>query len=48
VLDDAFAVYVIEETDLLVKLLLPIDQLLTLAQSSSIGYVRMAYQPSIP
>lgn len=47
-LDDAFAAYVIEETDLLVKLLLPIDQLLTLAQSSSIGYVRMAYQPSIP
>jgi hypothetical protein len=48
VLSSEFSDYVVEETDLLVKLLLPIDELLTLAKSSSIGYVRIAYQPLIP
>jgi len=48
VLDASFIDYVIEETESLVKLLLPIDELLSLAKSSSIGYVRIAYQPAIP
>lgn len=48
VLDTAFSDAVIEESDSLVKLLLPIDELLTLAESSAIGYVRIAYQPSVP
>ena len=48
VLDAEFADYVVEETESLVKLLLPIDELLTLAKSSSIGYVRIAYQPAVP
>ena len=43
-----FIDYVVEETDSLVKLLLPINELLTLAKSTSIGYVRLAYQPSVP
>jgi len=48
VLDPKFLDYVIEETESLVKLLLPIDELLALAKSSSIGYVRIAYQPAVP
>jgi len=48
VLDAEFVDYVVEETESLVKLLLPIDKLLTLAKSSSIGYVRIAYQPVVP
>jgi len=48
VLSSLFADAVVEESDSLVKLLLPIDELLTLAKSSAIGYVRLAYQPSIP
>ena len=48
VLDAEFVDYVVEETESLVKLLLPIDKLLALAKSSSIGYVRIAYQPAIP
>ena len=48
VLDAEFVDYVVEETVSLVKLLLPIDKLLTLAKSSSIGYVRIAYQPVVP
>ncbi|MFC2082805.1 hypothetical protein ACFLSG_02055 [Candidatus Bipolaricaulota bacterium] len=43
-----FSSYVVEETDSLVKLLLPIDELLALAKSSSIGYVRVPYQPAVP
>jgi len=43
-----FSAYVIEESESLVKLLLPIDKLLSLAKSASIGYVRIAYQPSVP
>ncbi|MCK5246910.1 hypothetical protein KAR02_08430 [Candidatus Bipolaricaulota bacterium] len=48
VLDAEFIDYVVEETESLVKLLLPIDKLLVLAKSSSIGYVRIAYQPAVP
>jgi hypothetical protein len=48
VLDPEFSAYVLEETEDLVKLLCPINELLTLAKSSAIGYVRTAYQPSIP
>jgi len=48
VLATEFTDYVLEETDSLVKLLLPIDELLALAKSTSIGYVRIAYQPFIP
>ena len=48
VLDAEFVDYVVEETVSLVKLLLPIDELLVLAKSSSIGYVRIAYQPVVP
>jgi len=48
VLDTEFVDYVVEETVSLVKLLLPIDELLALAKSSSIGYVRIAYQPVVP
>ena len=48
VLDAEFIDYVVEETESLVKLLLPIDKLLVLARSSSIGYVRIAYQPAVP
>ena len=47
-LDAAFVDYIVDETESLVKLLLPIDELLTLAKSSSIGYVRTAYQPTVP
>jgi hypothetical protein len=48
VLDAAFSGYVLEETTSLVKLLCPISELVTLAKDSAIGYVRTAYQPSIP
>ena len=48
VLAEEFTEYVIEESASLVQLLLPIDELLALAQSTSIGYVRTAYQPSVP
>ena len=48
VLDIDFADYVVEETETLAKLLLPIDELLALAKSTSIGYVRIAYQPAVP
>lgn len=48
VLAPEFSGYVIEESASLAKLLLPIDELLSLAQSTSIGYVRIAYEPSIP
>lgn len=48
VVAEEFGEYVIEESASLVQLLLPIDQLLSLAQSTSIGYVRLPYQPSVP
>ena len=48
VLGAEFTDYAIEETDSLAKLLLPIDELLALAKSTSIGYVRTAYQPAVP
>jgi hypothetical protein len=47
-LDSAFSPYMTEETSTLAKLLLPIDELLALATSESVGYVRTAYQPAVP
>lgn len=43
-----FAAYAIEHGDRLVKLVLPIEQLLALAQSTEIAYVRPPYRPSVP
>lgn len=42
---EGYAPYVESETDALAKLLLPIEKLVGLAQSSEIGYVRPPYQP---
>ena len=47
-LAEPFASYVIEEVEGLAKLSLPIDQLLALARSSAVGYVRVPYHPSVP
>ncbi len=47
-LESTFSVYAIEETESLAKLLLPIDRLIALAGSASVGYVRTAYQPAVP
>ena len=48
VLDSAYEIYVISQTESLVKLMLPIDLLISLAESDSVGYVRVPYQPSVP
>jgi hypothetical protein len=42
--------YVVSETDALAKLLLPIEDLLSLASDSAIGYLRPPYkpQPAVP
>jgi len=42
--------YVVSETDALAKLLLPIEELLSLASDSAIGYLRPPYkpQPALP
>jgi len=45
VVPDQFKTYVVSETDTLAKLLLPIEDLVSLASDSSIGYVRPPYQP---
>ena len=45
VVPEQFAPYVVSETDTLAKLLLPIEDLLTLASDSAIGYLRPPYQP---
>jgi len=42
---DQFKTYVVSETDTLAKLLLPIEDLVSLASDSAIGYVRPPYQP---
>lgn len=47
-LESTLAVHVIEEAEGLAKLSLPIDQLLVLARSAAVGYVRPPYRPSIP
>jgi len=47
-LPEAFAAYVTAETDELARLVLPVEQLLALARSSSVGYVRPPYVPAIP
>lgn len=48
VVPEEFTAFVIDESASLVQFLLPIDELLALAQSTSIGYVRLAYVPSAP
>ncbi len=47
-LDSQFRPYIEQETDSLVRLLLPIDQLLALARSASVEYVRTPRQPFVP
>jgi hypothetical protein len=44
-LPEAYSPYVESETDALAKVLLPIEKLVDLAQSSGVGYVRPPYQP---
>ncbi|MCX6094319.1 MAG: hypothetical protein NTY63_05785 [Candidatus Bipolaricaulota bacterium] len=45
---EAFAPYVVSETDRLMKLVLPIDQLVPLAKEGAIGYVRLPLHPVAP
>lgn len=40
--------FIVEETDRLVELLLPIHMLVPLARSASVTYVRLPYQPVVP
>jgi hypothetical protein len=47
-LAEPFSSHVVEEVEGLAKLSLPIDQLLALARSSAVGYVRVPYRPSVP
>jgi hypothetical protein len=47
-LAEPFTSYVVEQVEGLAKLSLPIDQLLALARSSAVGYVRVPYRPSVP
>jgi len=47
-LPDAYQAYATAETDQLVRLLLPIDEIVSLSRSSAIGYVRPPYQPAVP
>ncbi len=47
-LEELFLPYVVEQTDGLVKLSLPIDRLLALARSNAVGYLRTPYHPSVP
>ncbi len=42
---EQFQTYIVSETDALAKLLLPIEDLVSLARAASIGYVRPPYQP---
>ena len=43
-----FALYVVSETETSAKLLMPIEQLVLLARSEGIGYVRLPYRPAVP
>jgi len=45
---ERFAAYVAGETENAAKLLMPIEQLVLLARSEGIGYVRLPYQPAVP
>lgn len=47
-LAEPFVSFVVEEAEGRAKLLLPIDQLLVLARSDAVGYVRTPYHPSVP
>ncbi len=48
VFPEAFTPYVVSETDRLMKLILPIDQLVPLAKEGAIGYVRLPLHPVAP
>jgi len=43
-----FTLYVVSETENVAKLLMPIEQLVLLARSGGIGYVRLPYHPTVP
>jgi len=45
---ERFAAYIASEVETIAKLLIPIEQLVPLARSEGIGYVRLPYQPAIP
>ena len=45
---ERFSLYVTSETESVAKLLMPIEQLVLLARSEGIGYVRPPYRPAIP
>jgi len=45
---EPYRVFVVEETDQLVELSLPIHFLVPLARSASVTYVRLPYQPVVP
>ncbi len=45
---ESYRVFVVEETEQLAELLLPIQHLVPLARSASVTYVRMPYQPIVP
>ena len=47
-LEEAFSPYVVDSSEGLAKLSLPIDLLLALSRSSTVGYVRPPYRPSVP
>jgi hypothetical protein len=50
VIPDEFEQYIVSETETLVKLLAPIEELVKLASHSSISYLRPPYypQPAVP
>jgi hypothetical protein len=47
-LSAALAAYVVSESSQVAELILPIEQLVALAQSNAIGYVRLPYVPVAP
>jgi len=47
-LPEPFSAYAVGETENTVKLWIPIEQLVLLAQADEIGYVRPPYRPAVP
>jgi hypothetical protein len=45
---EGFAMYIASETENITKLLMPVEQLVLLARSEGIGYIRLPYQPAVP
>ena len=43
-----FALHIVSETENSAKLLMPVEQLVLLARSEGIGYVRLPYRPAVP